>query len=113
MNNLQDFYEELNQTMELIEKTPTHYFYNKLHEETGEVAEVASAFMGSEKKIRELTAEAGSLENALIEELSDSFVVLMIIARRHGFDMEDIFKVGAHKMAVKNQKRIEAAGRNK
>lgn len=105
---LDDFADELDVTMKMVDDTPVHYFYNKLSEETGEVAAVASAFMGSEKKIRQLTEEAGSIENALIEELSDTFVVIMIIARKHGFDLEDIFKVGTVKMFQKNMKRQNA-----
>lgn len=108
IRKLEAFIKELQETMRMIKDTPTHYFYNKLHEETGEVAEVASAFMGSEKKTRELTAKAGSLENALLEELADSFVVLSIIGERHGFDTEDILEMAKIKMFQKNEKRREA-----
>lgn len=106
---LMNFIDELEITMKMVEGTPTSYFYNKLHEETGEVAEVASAFMGSLKKQIKLVEKCGSVEAALIEELSDSFVVIMILARRHGFDLEDIFRVGKDKMFKVNMTRRESS----
>lgn len=108
LDYLADFVDELDTTMDMVEGTNNAYFFNKLGEETGEAHEVFSALLGSESKNRKLTKKAGSVEAALIEELSDTFNVLMIIARRHGFTVDNVFEVGRQKMKIKNDKRRRA-----
>lgn len=97
--------EELTTTMGHIEDTPTYYFYNKLAEETGEVAEVASAYMGSDKKVIKLLKTHDNLEEAMLEELSDTVNVVMILAARHNITFEEIIDTGRLKLKKKNDKR--------
>lgn len=100
-----DYYDELERTLRLIDGTPTYYFYNKLSEETGEVAEVASAIMGSESKQRKLLKKHSTLEEALLEELGDTVNVVMIIAARHGLEPDQVISMGYRKLKKKNDKR--------
>jgi NTP pyrophosphatase (non-canonical NTP hydrolase) len=100
-----EYLNELIRTLRLIGDTPAHYFYNKLSEETGEVAEVASALMGSERKCKKILKKHNSLEDALLEELGDTVNVVMIIASQHGLKPEDVIDMGRIKMKRKNDKR--------
>ena len=108
IGHLAAFIDELNETMRMVEGTDTSYFFNKLHEETGEVAEVGSAMMGSESKQKKLTKKCGTVEAALLEELADTFVVTMVLARRANFTTEDILREAKRKMQIKNEKRRRA-----
>ena len=100
-----DYYAELFRTLTFIKDTPTHYFYNKLSEETGEVAEVAAAFMGSETKIDKLLKKHITITDAMLEELSDTYNVVMILAARHGLSITDIIEEGTRKLKSKNDNR--------
>ena len=100
-----DYHDELTRTLKLTEDTPTPYFYNKLSEETGEVAEVAAAFMGSESKIKKLLKKHETLEHALLEELGDTVNVAMIIGARHNLTPDEIIDMGRIKLKRKNDKR--------
>ena len=102
-----EYYDELERTMRLIKDTPTYYFYNKLSEETGEVAEVAAAIMGSESKQKKLLKKHAAIEDALLEELADTVNVAMIIAARHGLEPDEVINMGRIKMKKKNDKRDE------
>lgn len=100
-----DFEDELSVTMEYTSETPVEYFYNKLHEETGEVAEVVSAYLGSEKKYKKISKKSGSLELALLEELADTINVAFIIALKKGFTPSNVLDEARKKMRNKNEKR--------
>ena len=102
-----EYYEELGRTMRLVEDTPAYYFYNKLSEETGEVAEVAAALMGSESKQRKLLKKHNTINDALLEELADTVNVAMIIAAKHGLEPDEVINMGRIKMKRKNDKRDE------
>lgn len=97
--------QELARTMGQILNTPTYYFYNKLAEEAGEVAEVASAYMGSNKKIRKILSKYECLEEAMLEELGDTMNVVMILASRHNITFDDVVEAGRQKFKTKNDKR--------
>lgn len=107
--SLDNFSDELDTTMEMVASTDVSYFFNKLHEETGEVAEVGSAIMGSENKTRKLTKKCGSVDLALLEELADTTVVTMILALKRGFTIEQVLTEATRKMKIKNDKRRKAA----
>lgn len=100
-----EYQNELIRTLELIKDTPTEYFYNKLHEETGEVAEVASAWMGSEAKVKKLLKKHDDLTEAMLEELGDTLNVVMILAARHDLSFDEVVDMGRRKLKKKNDKR--------
>ena len=99
------YIDELLRTLRLIERTPTHYFHNKLNEEAGEIAAVFSAYMGSEKKIKEFKEKHGSLREALLDELGDTTNVIMVLAARYGIRPEEVIERGRVKLKRKNDKR--------
>lgn len=101
------FIRELNLTMHLVEDTDISYFFNKLHEETGEVAEVGSAIMGSENKTKKLSKKPGGVDGCLLEELADTIVVASIIAYKKGFKFLDLLEMAKKKMKIKNDKRLK------
>lgn len=96
----------LDETMAEIKKTPTYYFYNKLNEESGEVAEVASAFMGSRSKQKKIEAKGKTLDGAMLEELGDVFNVVMILCTRHNVGMQELINSAANALDRKNALRI-------
>jgi NTP pyrophosphatase (non-canonical NTP hydrolase) len=105
MHEPTEYEKELARTLGLIQKTPTYYFYNKLAEEAGEVAEVASAYMGSNKKVKKILSKYECLEEAMLEELGDTVNVVMILAARHNLTFDEVVEAGRQKFKTKNDKR--------
>jgi len=78
----------------------------KLAEETGEVAEAVSAFIGNEKKTKKLAADNNTPEEGLSEELADVIIVALNIAHASKIDIDQMFLTAAAKMKRRTDKRI-------
>lgn len=101
---VKNYCDELNRTLRLIKNTPTHYFYNKLAEETGEVAEVASAYMGAKNKEDKILEKHECLQDAMLEELADVINVSIMLAGRHHLSFEEVLEEATRKLKKKNDK---------
>ena len=78
----------------------------KLAEETGEVAEAISAFIGNEKKTKKLAADNHTPEEALSEELADVIIVAFNIAHAANLDIDKMLLSAAAKMKGRADKKL-------
>jgi NTP pyrophosphatase (non-canonical NTP hydrolase) len=77
----------------------------KLAEETGEVAEAVSAFMGNERKTTKLAKENHTPQDRLEEELSDVIIVALNLAVAAKLDLKKMLQDAISKMDTKAAKR--------
>ena len=104
---IQQFY-DMHKNHYVIAKKPKNVLKCavKLAEETGEVAEAISAFMGNEKKTKKLAADNHTPEEALSEELADVIIVALNIAHAANLDIDKMLLSAAAKMKGRADKRL-------
>jgi len=78
----------------------------KLAEETGEVSEAISAFMGNEKKTKKLAEANNTPEEGLSEELADVIIVALNIAHAANLDIDKMLLKATVKMKARADKRL-------
>lgn len=105
--NFEEYKKAHNKFNENLNTAPMFYFL-KLMEEVGEVAEITAALNGSTRKLAKLGGKE-KLRDKLIEELGDVVCVALTCAFTHGIEPEELFEANAAKLeerlAAKNQEK--------
>lgn len=97
-------HDKFNETL----NTSPYFYFLKLMEECGEVAEITAAISGSKRKLTKLGGR-DNIKNKLIEELGDVICVALTCAYQYDITPEELFAANAKKLVERMAAKKEEA----